>query len=632
MAGRTTNALVGFSNRNGCAAARVSHCNAPWKAFLFCLLALTLPGPVRSQDSLRIESVGLGNYYSFTDPTPVRVHIPVVSHGQSIELEFLVRSGNSPWHREISRTDRFSQHVEAAAGQALEIEAPILITQANWRELQVTASTADGQVIGSVSRDLKDLTSLANGPFLVAVYCTDDAICRNVQSQIAFGENGASGSRMNQNLRLTTFRDARTEWWAYRVAQTVVVAGPISGFSSDELQALENFTRGGGGLVVLEEETADKDFLAAYRQGAPTPMAIQVGRGRLFRARSVVSDDLGRIFSSGMAGRIGRETPLLPLQASADPFLTRIGVAFAFPRLRWLTIWLAVYLLVVGPLNFAILRRIKRLEWGWASVCVLAAVFTVGFYISGSARRPKNYTVDNATIYSLDDRSPVAVEYVALRASAPKWGDVRISVNDGALVVSTGGGRFSQSQGDGEEGVDIGAAMTDKARIQKGWDVELGTPLIIRTPMLRWSFQDWDFEGIHKFPGTVHWTPAGKLKNETGVSFAEAVYFDFAANKQYRFSQVAAGQEIELAQVTASDIWERIKMSNDQFQESLRIVGGRHDGSFSITEVPSWSYQVPKIGHLFAGLSDEPVSGVEMRPAGEHRATKAVTIVYLGEK
>jgi hypothetical protein len=632
MAGRTTIALVGFSNHNGCAAARVPHCNAPWKAFLFCLLALTLPGLARAQDSVRIESIGLGDYYTFSDPTPVRVHIPAASHAQSIELEFLVRSGNSPWHREISRTDRFTEHVEAVAGQPLEIEAPILIPQANWQELEVNASTPDGQTIGSVRRDLKDLTSLASGPFLVAVYCTDDAICRTVQSQIAFGENGASGSRMNQNLRLTTFRDARSEWWAYRAAQTIVLAGPISGFSSGELQALENFTRGGGGLVVLEEETADKDFLAAYRQGAPNPMPIQVGRGRLFRTRSVASEDLGRIFANGVTGRVGRDTPLLPLQASADPFLTRIGVAFAFPRLRWLTIWLTVYLLVVGPLNFAILRRMKRLEWGWASVCVLAALFTVGFYISGSSRRPKNYTVDNATIYSLDDRSPVAVEYVALRASAPEWGDVRISVNDGALVVSTGGGRFSQLQGNGEEGVDIGAAMTDKARIQRGWDVDLGTPVILTTPMLRWSFQDWGFEGFHKFPGTVHWTPAGKLKNETGVSFREAVYFDFAANKQYRFSQVAADQEIDLAVVMASDIWERIKMPNDQLQENLRVVGGHHDGSFSITEVPSWSYQIPKVGRVFAGLSDEPASDVEMRPAAAQRATKAVTIVYLGEK
>jgi hypothetical protein len=205
---------------------------------------LALPGLAHSQDSLRIESIGRGAYYSDAKPTPVRVHLPAASHAQSIEQEFLVRSGNGPWHREITRTDRFTEPVEAA-GQSLEIEAPILIPQANGRQLQVTASRADGQVIASVSRDLKDKAALANGPFLVAVYCTDDAICRNVQSQIAFGEKSASRARMDQNLRLTTFRGARGDWWTYRAAQTVVLAEPISGFSSGKREALESFTRSG---------------------------------------------------------------------------------------------------------------------------------------------------------------------------------------------------------------------------------------------------------------------------------------------------------------------------------------------------------------------------------------------------
>ena len=52
----------------------------------------------------------------------------------------------------------------------------------------------------------------------------------------------------------------------------------------------------------------------------------------------------------------------------------------------------------------------KKLEWGWVTVCVLAALFAGGFYISGSARRPKNFTLDDATIYLMDDRSPLAVE------------------------------------------------------------------------------------------------------------------------------------------------------------------------------------------------------------------------------
>jgi len=382
----------------------------------------------------------------------------------------------------------------------------------------------------------------------------------------------------------------------------------------------------------LEEETADKDFLTAYRQGATNPVATQVGRGHLLRVRSAASQDLGRLFGSGIDGRIMRQVPLMPLQDSADPFLVRVGVAFSFPRLRWLTIWLTIYLLVVGPLNFAILRRMKRLEWGWASVCVLAALFTVGFYLSGSARRPKHYTLDNATIYSLDDRSPVAVENVGLRATAPRWGDVQIFVNDDVVVVPSGRVRYEQSQGEGEQGVDIGAAMTDKARIQKGWDLELGTPVILRTPMLRWSFQDWDFEGFRKFPGTVHWTAAGKLKNDTGMSFREAVYFDFTANEQYVFRRVAAGQEIDLTDASVFDIWERIKMPNGQFQETLHLKTSHEDGSFSITELPSWSYQIPKMAQVFAGVSGEPVPDAELQPSGVDRSAMALTVVYLGEK
>jgi hypothetical protein len=628
MAGPTIDVLACRPNRKGCDAARI----ILWKALLFCLLTLALPGLAHSQDSLRIESVGLGDYYSYADPTPVRVHIPAASHAQSIELEFVVHSGNSPWHREISRTDRFSQHVEANAGQAFEIEAPILIPQANWQELEVTASTPGGQTIGSVRRDLKDLKPLSNGPYLVATYCTDDAACRNAQSQIAFGENGSSSPRMSSELRLTTFRDARSDWWAYGPAQTLVLAGPISGFSPGERQALEDFARGGGTLALVEEEIADKDFLAAYRQGAASSVAIQVGRGRILRVRSVASQDLGRMFSSRIELRNGRAAPLLPERPSAELFLWRIGVLFAFPPLRWLIIWLAIYLLVVGPLNFAILRRTKRLEWGWASVCVLAVLFTVGFYFSGSARRPKNYTVDNATIYSLDDRSPVALEYVSLRASAPQRGDVQISVNDAVLAVPTGRAQYEQAAGGDGEGVDIGAAMTDKARIQRGWDVELGTPLIIRTQMLRWSFQDWNFEGFRKFAGTVHWTGSNKLKNETGVSFREAVYFDFTENKQYELSQVAAGQEIDLARLTPSEIWIRKKSPNNAYEESLRFDNTGRNRTFSILELPNWSSQIPKVGRVFGGLSDDPVPDAELQPAGVHHAAKALTIVYLGDK
>jgi hypothetical protein len=625
MPGSATETIACNSNRSSRRLARLLASHA---AFL-CLLALFSPRPAYSQDSLRIDSIGLGNYYSYSGPTLVRVHVPATPRAQTIQLEFIVRSGNNDRHREINRTDRFVERFEAAPGQPLEIAAPILISQAAWHVLTVSAYAADGQMIGRLNRDLKDLAFLENSQYLVAIYCTNNAACRAVQSQIAFGEGGEASSQKNRNLRMITFSEARPAWWAYSPAATVVLAGPISGFSTSEREALENFTRGGGVLTLLEEEAADKAFLAAYRQGPANAAPIPVGRGHLVRIQSTASNQLVPSIIVWTGYSVGREAPRLPLDFSSDPLLNRIGVSFTFPQLRWLLIWLTIYLLAVGPFNFAILRRLKRLEWGWASVCLLAVLFTAGFYLSSSSRRPRNYTLDNATVYSLDDRSPVAVEHIGLRVSAPGRGDVQLSVNDGAIVVPSVRG---PELGSDSTGVEIGADMTDKAHVQQGWDLELGPRTIVRAPMLRWSFQDWGFEGFRKFAGTVHWTSTTKLKNDTGVTFREAMYFDFNANKEYPLSQVAAGEEIDLTSRISSEIWARETLPNNVTADVLVNRQSRGTGGFSIAEAPSWSLYVPKAGQVFAGVSDQPISTAELQPLAVNRSAMAVTIVYLSEK
>lgn len=243
----------------------------------------------------------------------------------------------------------------------------------------------------------------------------------------------------------------------------------------------------------------------------------------------------------------------------AGTLLRRTGVSFKFPRLRWLIIWLAIYLLMVAPINFAILRRLKRLEWGWTTICALAVVFAAGFYLSAAARRPQNYTVDNATIYWMDGRSPVALEDVGVRVSAPSRGEVRLAVNDDVVVLP---GALRSAD---EPEVEIGADMLNKARMLQGWNIEMGSPAVVQMPMLRWSYEDLSFQGFHRFSGTVHWTSQTKLKNETGVAFREAMLFDFSANKQYVLPAMAPGQEIDLAEMKFADIWTPQREPNIQF-------------------------------------------------------------------
>jgi hypothetical protein len=596
-----------------------------WRPALLCGLILLLSAPARSQDSMRV-GVGLGGYYSYSVPTPVQIHLPAASVARSIELEFVVRSGSDHERRDILRTDRFVKRVQVNAGQALDIDVPILIPQTVWSALDVTASGADGKLIGKDGRELQDFTPLTNGQYLAAIYCLDQQTCQNVQAQIAFGGSSAQNAEKNKYLRLATFREARADWWAYRAASCVVLAAPIAGFSQGERDALEGYLRSGGVLALLEDQVADKDFLAAYRTGTLDSAPIKVGRGRLIRLQSVGSKIAIPEAARRTFARFGLEVSPSGEQSMGDALLQRTGVWFRFPRLRWLIAWLAIYLLIVGPINFAILRWLKKLEWGWTTMCVLAALFAAGFYLSGSARRPRNYTVDNATIYWMDGRSPVALEDMGVRVSAPARGDVRLAVNDDVVVIP------GAARAEDEPEVEVGADMLSKARLLQGWNMEIGSPTLVQMPMLRWSFEDLSFEGFHRFPGTVHWTSPTKLRNETGVAFRQAMLFDFSANRQYLLPAMGPGQEIDLAEMKFGDIWTPDRQPNVQFATRNDFAKPDTIPPFSVAEVPYGGFQILNTGQMFAGLSDEPVPDVDLEPAAVHRSATALTLLYLGDR
>jgi hypothetical protein len=63
--------------------------------------------------------------------------------------------------------------------------------------------------------------------------------------------------------------------------------------------------------------------------------------------------------------------------------------------------------------------------------------------------------------------------------------------------------------------------------------------------MLQWSFQDLQFHGNQRLAGTVRRTTPGRLRNETGLTFADAIYVD--AEKVYFLGAMNPGAEIDLS-------------------------------------------------------------------------------------
>lgn len=101
----------------------------------------------------------------------------------------------------------------------------------------------------------------------------------------------------------------------------------------------------------------------------------------LIEPRPSVADGMGDV---GMGGRLG---PVLGVGST--------GV----PTLPWLAVFLVVYIVVVGPVNGAVLARLGRRELAWVTVPVVTAVFTAGGWLGAQGSQPPVGFAGSATAW-----------------------------------------------------------------------------------------------------------------------------------------------------------------------------------------------------------------------------------------
>ncbi|HYA94919.1 MAG TPA: DUF4350 domain-containing protein [Terriglobales bacterium] len=451
--------------------------------------------------------------------------------------------------------------------------------------------------------------------------CASEDVCKTAQSQIQFSGTIEERADKNRQTAFEVVADPRDHWWAYSPGRAIVLAMPLAKLAPAQRNALEGFLRRGGRLVLLEQEIADAGFLSAYRQTPAPPNGQSVGKGTLFRVSGLSSSTLGDVFAGrNLLGVIN------PSYRWRDPtqmnwLRGRFAAVFNFPRLRWLLIWLAAYIVIIGVLNFAILRRLRRLEWGWITICVLALLFAVGFYFSSASRRPSGFRLDNLAVYNLDARSPLAAADYSLRISAPERRNVLIRVADPAVFTYSSPEMDSQAQ--------IWVEMNRPGRgVDRGDDIRLGPPRQIELSLLKWSFRDLSLEGLHEFPGTLHMIGPNRLRNDTGQRFSEAVYLDYPSNTLYLLPALAPGDEIQLDALTPKPIATKdqkpqpwVPPGLDSGKESLEERTLRHTLPFALDVTA---------GRLFVGFTDGPALPVELNISHQQSA-HALIVVALGQ-
>lgn len=260
---------------------------------------------------------------------------------------------------------------------------------------------------------------------------------------------------------------------------------PADRLSSDQLTALRGWVANGGRLIIAggtggpNTLAAFPDALLPYRPTATTEIPASALAGLLGeipdnavslpalsgelaegRALATVGDRVvaaERSYGTGQVTLLGFDPGWIVDPDTGDRLWRRLlpprsfgGLVFsddnmlvsavsqlpslALPPIGGLMILLGAYILLIGPINYLVLRRLDRREWAWLTMPVLVVAFTIGAYGIGSALRGNEVIVNEVAIVAGAPGATEGTGQVYVGIFSPSRGRYQVSVPGGALL------------------------------------------------------------------------------------------------------------------------------------------------------------------------------------------------------
>jgi len=101
------------------------------------------------------------------------------------------------------------------------------------------------------------------------------------------------------------------------------------------------------------------------------------------------------------------------------------------PALLPLLLFLAAYLLLIGPLNYWVLERLNKREWAWVTIPLIIGGFSVGAYTFGTSIRGTDATLNQLSVIQSFPNESAARLDSAIGMLAPRRGQYTLTVAPG---------------------------------------------------------------------------------------------------------------------------------------------------------------------------------------------------------
>jgi hypothetical protein len=228
-----------------------------------------------------------------------------------------------------------------------------------------------------------------------------------------------------------------------------------------------------------------------------------------------------------------------PRQMHADQMTYALSnlPSLALPSVRGLTILLAAYILLVGPINYLVLRWRRRLHWAWGTIPLITALFSGGAFGLGYAMRGTDLILNKIAIVAAQPDGTAQVSaYVGL--FSPSRQSYEIEVKGGGLLSSLNPGYDPFGPAGSNSMVDMVFVQGDP-----GWVRGLAVN--------QWSMQtfmveeDWpDFGQVSADLGFGDGALVGTVRNRTAQTLKDAAVV--MGTQFTRLGDLAPGAEAEV--------------------------------------------------------------------------------------
>ena len=213
-----------------------------------------------------------------------------------------------------------------------------------------------------------------------------------------------------------------------------------------------------------------------------------------------------------------------PVDVSPDLIRTRYMAmalqnlpVLALPSINILTGLLVAYILLVGPVNYLVLRRLKKLDWGWLTIPDLTLLFAVGAFGISNELRGSDVILNQVSVVDFGTDGAARKMETVVGMYSPTRGSFNVQVPAGGLVIPILNQMdpFSSGSGGGSLSVEIfdgNPLQVRGVQINQG---ALQTLAIQSSPPPEWRIEsDLTIEGEHV---------RGRIENRMNVPLSDAV-------------------------------------------------------------------------------------------------------------